>query len=315
MRRRTTPSIAAAVDIGSYSVHLLVAEVDGHALRVVHDESAFLGLGRRLVETGRLGAARSTLRETIEGYVAHAGTLGARSITLVGTDPLRRAADGRGAIEDIWNATGLEVAVLEHEEEASLALIGVLQGRPMRHDLVMVDVGGGSTEVLTGGPKRAITAVGLPLGAARLTGIHVVNDPPSPMELLALRAEVGAAMRLAPAFEPSELVAVGGTARSLLRIGPANPNRMLSARRLKRALELIQTTDAASMSDRFSVRLSRARVLGAGATILAAALERYQLRRLRVASGGLREGMILAAHRAGPHWRERLPDLARGWGG
>lgn len=314
MRRRTTHAIAAAVDIGSYSVHLLVAEVEGHALRVVHDESAFLGLGRRLVDTGRLGAARSTLRETIEGFVAHAGTLGATGVTLVGTDPLRRAADSRGAIDDIRSATGLDVAVLEHEEEAMLALVGVLGGRPLRRELVMIDVGGGSTEVLTGGPKHAITAVGLPLGAARLTGIHVVNDPPSRAELLALRAEVRAAMRSAPPFEASELVAVGGTARSLLRVGPASPNRTISARRLGRALELIGTSDAASISDRFNVRLSRARVLGAGATILAAALERYDLRRLHVAAGGLREGVILAVHRAGRRWRDRLPDLARGWG-
>src|SRR5262245_61125694 len=112
MARPTKPSIAAAVDIGSYSVHLLVAEVDGHELRVVHDESAFLGLGRRLTETGRLGAARSTLRETIEGYVAHGAALGARTITLVGTDPLRRAADRRGAVDDIRAATGIDVAVL-----------------------------------------------------------------------------------------------------------------------------------------------------------------------------------------------------------
>jgi len=314
MVRRTTPLIAAAVDIGSYSVHLLVAEVAGHTLRVVHDEAAFLGLGRRLVETGRLGAARSTLRETIEGYVAHAGRLGAERISLVGTDPLRRAPDSQGAVDDIRNATGLEVAVLEHEEEAMLALIGVLGGRPPRKDLVMVDVGGGSTEVLTGGPRRAIAAVGLPLGAGRLTGIHVAHDPPAPIQLLALRPEVRPALGLAPAFDAAELVAVGGTARSLLRIGPPSPNRTLSARRLRRALELIGTTDAASISDRFNIRLSRARVLPAGATILAAALERYQLRRLRVATGGLREGVVLAAHRAGPSWRERLPDLARGWG-
>jgi exopolyphosphatase/guanosine-5'-triphosphate,3'-diphosphate pyrophosphatase len=313
MARATKPEIAAAVDIGSYSVHLLIAQVNGHALRVVHDESAFLGLGRRLIETGRLGAARSTLRETLEGYVAHAGTLGARTVTLVGTDPLRRAADSRGAVEEILAATGIEVAVLEHEEEAMLALIGAINGRPLEHDLVLVDVGGGSTEVLTGGPRRSITAVGLPLGAARLTGVHIVSDPPAPIELVALRSEVRAAMGSAPAFDADELIAVGGTARSLLRVGAPSPNRVISARRVRRALDLIATTDAASISERFNVRLSRARVLAAGATILAAALERYELSRLRVAAGGLREGVILAAHRAGPGWRARLPDLARGW--
>jgi exopolyphosphatase / guanosine-5'-triphosphate,3'-diphosphate pyrophosphatase len=314
MPRAPRSAIAAAVDIGSYSVHLLVAEVDGHALRVIHDESAFLGLGRRLTQAGRLGAARSTLRETIEGYVAHAGALGATSITVVGTDPLRRAADAVGAVQEILASTGIGVAVLEHEEEAMLALIGVLGGRPMQRDLVMVDVGGGSTEVLTGGPKRSITAVGLPLGAARLTGVHVTSDPPAPLELLALRTEVRAAMGAAPPFDADELIAVGGTARSLLRVGPPSPNRVISARRVRRALEVIGTSDAASIADRFNVRLSRARVLAAGATILAVALDHYELRRLRVAAGGLREGVILASNRAGPSWRERLPALARGWG-
>jgi exopolyphosphatase/guanosine-5'-triphosphate,3'-diphosphate pyrophosphatase len=311
--RSAKPEIAAAVDIGSYSVHLLVAEVHGRDLRVLHDESAFLGLGRRLTDTGRLGAARSTLREAIEGYVAHAGALGAATVTLVGTDPLRRAADAASAIDDIRASTGIDVAVLEHEEEAVLALIGVLGGRPLRRDVVMVDVGGGSTEVLTGGPKRPIVAVGLPLGAARLTGVHITADPPAPIELLALRTEVRAAMGAAPPFDADELIAVGGTARSLLRVGSPSPNRVISARRIRRALELIGTTDAAAISERFNVRLSRARVLAAGATILAVALEQYGLSRLRVAAGGLREGVILAVHRAGPSWRERLPQLAKGW--
>jgi exopolyphosphatase/guanosine-5'-triphosphate,3'-diphosphate pyrophosphatase len=306
-------TVAAAVDIGSYSVHLLVAEVGSHALRTVHDESAFLGLGRRLLENGRLGSARTVLRETIQGYAAHAASLGAREITLVGTDPLRRAVDGEYAIDDIRAATGLEVTVLGHEEEAMLALIGVQQGRPLQHDVAMVDVGGGSTEVLVGGPGRPIVARGLPLGAARLTGMHLAGDPPARVELLALRTEVRAAMGDAPEFSPDELVAVGGTARSLLRVGSPTRNRVIGAGRIRKALDIVSRLDAATVSERYNVRLSRAKVLAAGATILAVALEQYGLARLRVAQGGLREGTILAAHHAGPGWRDHVPDLARGW--
>lgn len=312
-RAPTRPAVAAAVDIGSYSVHLLVAEVTGHQLRVRHDESAFLGLGRRLLDGGRLGSARASLRETIEGFAARATLLGARTITLVGTDPLRRASDAEYAMRDILDATGISVAVLSHEDEALLALIGVQQGRPVRRDLVMVDVGGGSTEVLVVGPGRSSLAVGLPLGAARLTGVHIATDPPIARELEALRAEVRLVMAGAPEFDPGELVAVGGTARSLLRIGPPAANRIVSARRIRKALEVIATSDAAGVAERYGVRLSRARVLAAGATILAAALDRYGLTRVRVASGGLREGAILAAHHGGPGWRERLAELARGW--
>jgi len=306
-------TIAAAVDIGSYSVHLLVAEVGTHALRTVHDESAFLGLGRRLLDNGRLGSARVLLRETIEGFAAHAATLGAREITIVGTDPLRRAPDGAYAIDDIRTSTGIDVTVLGHEEEAMLALIGVQQGRPLAHDVVMVDVGGGSTEVLVGGPGRSVTARGLQLGAARLTGVHLAGDPPTPVELLALRTEVRSAMGDAPEFRPEELIAVGGTARSLLRVGAPTRSRVIGAGRIRKALDIVGRSDAATVSERYGVRLSRAKVLAAGATILAVALERYGLTRLRVAQGGLREGTILAAHRAGPAWRDHVEELARGW--
>jgi exopolyphosphatase/pppGpp-phosphohydrolase len=70
---------------------------------------------------------------------------------------------------------------------------------------------------------------------------------------------------------------------------------------------------AAVTAERYGVRISRAGVLAAGASILLGALDRYRLDRLRVASGGLREGLILAASRSGTNWRSELRDLARGW--
>ena len=305
--------IAAAIDIGSYSVHLLVAGIGRRSLEVLHDESAFLGLGRRLEAGERLGAARATLRETIAGFVAQANALGAGTISVVGTDPLRRAVDRDYAIEEILAVTGVEVRVLSHEEEAMLALIGVQQGQPIKRELAMIDVGGGSTEVLVAGPDRDPVAVGLPLGAARLTSIHVTTDPPTPEQVGALRASVGAAFLAAPASNAKLLIAVGGTARSLLRVGPPRRDRELSATRVAWALELLSSAPAASIAERYNVRLSRALVLPAGAAILEGALARYRLPQLRVAAGGLREGLILAAHHAGPRWREELPALTRGW--
>ena len=153
-RRRARTEVAAAVDIGSYSVHLLVAKVGGHALQPLRDESAFLGLGRAIDETGDLGEARAALDSTISNYAMRAWSLGASRITIVGTDPLRRAKDAPQAIEEIAASTGVEVGVLEHEEEALVALIGVQAGRPVLRDTAVVDVGGGSTEVLAVGPSR-----------------------------------------------------------------------------------------------------------------------------------------------------------------
>ena len=312
-RSLTRPETAAAIDIGSYSVHLLVADVDRYELKSRHDESAHLGLGRTIDAEGGLGSAVPGLIETLGAFADHARRLGARAITVAGTDPLRRAADGPSVIERIRSVTGLEAASLSHEEEAMLALLGVQAGRPVDREMVMIDVGGGSTEILLAGPERLPEAVGLPLGAARLTGVHVEHDPPTASEVGALSAEVALAMLRAPDSRAAQLVAVGGTARNLLRIGPPLDDRVLTRSRIRAALDAMASSPAASIADRHGIRVSRARVLPAGAAILLGALERYRLDRLRVAAGGLREGLILAAFHAGPTWRREVPTLALGW--
>lgn len=312
-RTRPRSEVAAAIDVGSYSVHLLVAEVWRHRLEERLDESVALGLGRELDVAGDLEPARRRLVETLVALVGRARAIGAETITIVGTDPLRRAPDARRVIAEIRDATGIDVAVLGHDEEALAALVGVQAGRPVLRDTAVVDVGGGSTEMLVAGPAREPTATGLPLGVTRLTGLHVASDPPSAAEILALLRHVRTAMRRVPTERPAQLIAVGGTARSLLRVGPRLANRTLTKRRVRRALDLVGSAPAEVTADRYGIRPSRALVLAAGAAILVGAMERYRLDRLTVARGGLREGLILAAHRAGPAWRERIRDLARGW--
>jgi exopolyphosphatase/guanosine-5'-triphosphate,3'-diphosphate pyrophosphatase len=232
---------------------------------------------------------------------------------VAGTDPLRRALDAGDVRAEIARATGVEAVTLTHEEEAVIALIGVQAGRPVPRETVMVDIGGGSTEVLVADPGRDPVAVGLQLGAARLSGLLVANDPPLASELRDLSDHAVAAFLAAPDAAPDGMVAVGGTARSLLRIGAPLPNRALSRARIRSALGLLGVAPAATIAEQYGVRLSRARVLPAGASILLAALDHYRLDHLRVAKGGLREGLVLARVHAGPGWRDHIRDLARGW--
>ena len=309
-RERRRQRIGAAIDIGSYSVHLLVAEQRGKRLLERHDESAFLGLGRTVDADGQLGHGAAQLIDTLAAFVQRARDQGAPTVTVVGTDPLRRAADAPKVIADVRSALGLDVAVLSHEEEALAALLGVQAGLPLGRETVMVDVGGGSTEVLVAHPSRRPVAVGLPLGAARLTGRHVRNDPPTQGELRAMRDASRMAFRDAPDATPSELIAVGGTARSLLRVGPRLTNRVLTGRRIGRAVDIITANPAIAVASQYAVRVSRAHVLAAGAAILQAAMNRYRLDRVRVAKGGLREGLILAWLAAGSGWRDEVAPMA-----
>jgi exopolyphosphatase/guanosine-5'-triphosphate,3'-diphosphate pyrophosphatase len=313
MARGHRRTILAAVDIGSYSVHLLVGHVVGRRVETLHDESAFLGLGRTIDRDGRLGEARAELTATLAAYKIAALSRDASAITVVATDPLRRAPDAAEAVVEIEAATGIRVTTISHEEEATIALLGVTGGRPVARTTVLVDVGGGSTEVLVAGPGGEPVAVGLPLGATRLSGLHVHADPPAGAEFEAMAFDAARAMELAPDARPAELVAVGGTARSLLRVGPPLRSRVLTARRLRDALRLIGSMPAAALAERYSVRPSRAAVLPGGAVILESARRRYELDHVRVAKGGLREGLILATAHAGDRWRADIPAVARGW--
>jgi len=307
--------VAASVDIGSTSVHLLVGAVDGHRVTPLLDESVFLGLGDRVGAAGYFGdEVRAALVADLERYVAAARDLGAVSVTIVGTEPMRRAADAGAVIHELAARTGAPVHVLDHDEEGLLTLIGATGGSPVSGELLLVDIGGGSTEFVVVGTGRPPRTVGLPLGAARLTRELVRSDPPSLREIEALRQGVDAIVGGAPEASPSEIVAVGGTASNLLRLLPATAvDRSLTRRRISVALAMLTVERSSEAATRHVIRPERARILPAGAIIVDAILERYRADRLRVSEAGIREGAILAAVRGGAAWRDRLGDLARGW--
>ena len=118
----------------------------------------------------------------------------------------------------------------------------------------------------------------------------------------------------APKAAPADVVAVGGTASNLLKLLPATAvDRMLTRRRITVALAMLAVERSAEAAARHVIRPERARILPAGAVIVDAILEHYGLDRLRVSEGGMREGAVLAAAKAGPAWRDRLPVLVHGW--
>jgi exopolyphosphatase/guanosine-5'-triphosphate,3'-diphosphate pyrophosphatase len=306
--------VGASVDLGSNSVHLLVASVAGHVLTPLVDESVFLGLGSAVAGRGYLGRdARAALTADLERYAATAASLAARSTTFIGTEPIRRAADATVVVHQVMAATRVPLHVLSHEEEAYLTIIGVTAGQPVTHETLVVDIGGGSTEFCVVDPTRRPRATGLRLGSARLTDNFVTHDPPSDGEIDAMRAAALEAVRGAPPASPAEIVAVGGTASNLLKVVPASATGVLTRDGIAEALRVLGSVPAATAIERWTLNPVRARILPAGAVILAAILDRYDAPEVRISDAGLREGTILAVAHAGPAWRDSLPDLAHGW--
>jgi len=311
----STLPTGAAVDLGSNSVHLVVAAIQDHRLRSLADESSFLGLGAAVDARAHLGReARAELAGVVGRYADNARALGASTITLLGTEPLRRAADGARICEEVERATGVPVAVLSHEEEAYLTLVGVTSGWPVEGETLVVDIGGGSSEFSAVGTVGSPRAAGLRIGSNRLTSRFVTSDPPRPDALDAMRAAADELLDGAIRSDPADLVLVGGTATNLIKVAVDGVvDRVLTRGRLAQILDAICSEPAAAVVSRFSINPKRGPLLPAGAVIVDALMRRYGVDRVRVSDASLREGAILAADHAGRAWRDRLTELAYGW--
>ena len=308
----------AAIDLGSTSVHLLIARPERSGLVVLDDESAFLGLGAAIDGSGSLGpAGRATLVATVASYVDRARALGALHPIVMGTEPLRRLADATRIVAEVSARTGEPLAVLEHEEEAVLTLVGLTAGRAVKDDLLVVDIGGGSSELVEIGPGRLARAAGVQVGAGRLTRRIVDRDPPTAAHFVELLRAADEGFDWTPSRPPTEVVFVGGTASNLLKLlrRAGNPDRddLLDRAALGIARGIVAGGPAEMLAATYGLREARIRLLAAGAAIIETVLDRVGAESGRVVDTGIREGAIIAADRAGDDWRDRIDELAHGW--
>lgn len=306
-------TVAAAIDIGSNSVHLLLAELDDAGVHATHiDENLQLGLGAVVDRQGRLGAAaRREATAAVDGYAARARAAGASRVLLLGTEPVRRAADRSELQREIRDRLDLELVVLSHDQEAALTLLGVTQGRAGPEALVVMDVGGGSTEVILVAPDADPVFGAFPVGSARLSSVVVEHDPPTTLELAELqRAAAGLAGSL-PMGTPVRGVVSGGSGTNVSRLLGRPRTTALDHPTLVEALDLLQTRPAAELAAATELTERRVRQLAAGICIVDALMQRYGLRLVEASDAGLREGALLAAGRDGDDWLRAIPGPAR----
>jgi exopolyphosphatase/guanosine-5'-triphosphate,3'-diphosphate pyrophosphatase len=292
--------IGAAIDVGSNSVHLLVARL-GRRLTALRDESVLLGLGDVVDRTGHLPpAAEASLIDALAGYIGEARALGAQHVSLVATEPFRRAANGRAVAAAATQRLGLPLHILSERQEGELTFLGVSGGAAPVRQILVVDVGGGSSEVVLAAPGQPLHVISLPSGSGRLSLGIIEHDPPSAVELDALLAAAHRLIAGLPIQRPGRAVFVGGTATNLARLAPLRRDGLALAYRALAALP------AAEVSARYGVNLRRARQLPAGTAIVDAILAHFGLDEAAVSKASLRDGAIIAADRLGEGWPGRL---------
>ena len=184
-------SLLAAIDLGTNTVRVLVAEADPVGGLVPRwSDQVVTRLGEGLAARGTLApeAAERTLAAVCR-YRDRARALGAAEILLVGTAAIRQARDGGEFLARLGAQPGIRARVVSGEEEAGLTLLGATWGLgPTAGTIALLDIGGGSTEVLLAEGGRVLVAVSLALGVVHLVERFFAHDPAEPDELLGVEA-------------------------------------------------------------------------------------------------------------------------------
>ncbi len=284
--------LCGAIDIGSNTTRVLVAEpVDGQLMKVM-EQRAYTRINKALDDDGAIVPEKvAEVAEVVATQVRLARELGAETIRAVATAAVREASNADAVATAIAGASGVPVEILGEEEEGRLAFIGATKtlGHPVDGKVGVVDVGGGSTEVVLGRVPGGVEQVrSWRIGSGTLADELISSDPPSAAEIRRIRERIESNFEGVEIEHPSQAVAVGGSATSLRRLVGA----VLEYETLERGVRILAGEPAADVARRFELDPERVRILTTGVLLLEKVSELLG-QPLQIGKGGLREGVVL----------------------
>jgi exopolyphosphatase / guanosine-5'-triphosphate,3'-diphosphate pyrophosphatase len=286
------PMLCAAIDIGSNTTRLLVAEPGEGRLRTVMEQRAYTRIDSASRRKGRITAEKvAEITDAVATQVRLANELGAEAIRTVATAAVREAKNRDKVVAEIERGAGIDVEVLSEEEEGRLAFLGATKtlGHPVEGEIAVVDVGGGSSEVILGTVPEGVRQVhSFAIGSGMLSDKYLSDDPPSAAELRELREHIAEFFEDVEIEQPAQAVAVGGSATSLRRLVGA----VLEYETLERAVRVLASDEIAEVARRFELDPRRVSILPSGVLLLEK-LSQLLGQPLQIGKGGLREGIIL----------------------
>ena len=287
----------AIVDVGSNTVRLLVARAGEGRLEPVLQDKAYLGLGAEIARTGAISSASVQATAAVCGsFAARVRELGADEAEVIVTAPGRQGQGSEALLAALRAQTRLPVRILSAETEGLLAYAGAVACAvdALPDSVGVVDVGGGSTELVVGNTTTGARWVdSVDLGSLRLTRLALPSDPPSRRELAAARVAVRSAMASLSPPIPDAALAVGGSARALAKL----VGRTFDADDVGVAVKILSRRRSAKVARDVGIDPRRAGTVLAGALLLGETSRTFG-RPLTLGRGGIREGAALALARA-----------------
>jgi exopolyphosphatase/guanosine-5'-triphosphate,3'-diphosphate pyrophosphatase len=299
------PQRVAVIDVGSNSTRLLVADVDS-GVAVVERQSRVTRLGRGVDLSGQLAdEAIEAACAAIADYVEICREAGAGRTAAIATSAVRDASNGSAFVAELRERFALQARVLDGEEEARLTYRGATAQQPPQAPTLVIDIGGGSTELIVGAGAEIAFHASLQAGVVRHTERHISADPPTMVELEALAGDVRALIADALAGQDGARaaagIAVAGTPTSLsaidLGLEPYDPARvhghMLTLETIQRLLSQLASTPLAERVEIPGMHPDRAPTIIAGGVILIEALRAFGLDRIQASEHDILYGMAL----------------------
>ncbi len=301
--------LVAAIDIGSNSVKLAVGDVDGQGhVRITQTDRVTLQIGRQVELDGALGSdVIGSVAQAVGDFATRARLAGARRIDVVGTSAAREATDGKALEDAVSAAAGVPMRRLSGEEEAHLVSrsIEASSGMPI-HDAVMLDIGGGSTEIVRSQGGLVQRRVSMPIGAVRLTDRLALRgaDALTAAQIDALDAAISEALdTIEPHAPVDRAFGCGGIVTLAGRMvhfgmppvgtGINGADRLLLERDDVTALrEQLQHSTVEARMAAAGTTQARAEILPAGIALLDACMRHLQVEMLQVHEHGIRTGLL-----------------------
>jgi exopolyphosphatase/guanosine-5'-triphosphate,3'-diphosphate pyrophosphatase len=303
----------AVVDMGTNSTRLLVADVDDGRVTEIVRRSTVTRLGRGVDTSHQLATeAIEDVADAVGEYIALYEPLEPDSISVLATSAVRDAENSGAFIAELRERFALNARILTGAEEARLTYLGAVTDRPPSDGTLVVDIGGGSTEIVVGSGREMTFHTSLQVGTVRHTERHIRNDPPTAPELEALAEDIRkllfAELAAAEFFEIHSGIAVAGTPTSLAaidqRLDPYDPEKVhgyvLSLDAVQRMYSMLS---GKSLADRLKVpglHPGRAPTIVAGVVILIQTMRTFGLQKIEVSEHDILHGAALEAAGATP---------------
>ncbi len=296
----------AVIDIGTNSTRLLAADVEGGRISPLDRRSTVTRLGRGVDLSGHLASeAIEDVCTAIGEYMGLLEKLGAETIDAIATSAVRDAGNGGAFIAELRERFALSARVLDGEEEARLTYLGATSASPPREPTLVIDIGGGSTELIVGTGTDISFHDSLQAGVVRHSERCISSDPPTASELEALATDVRGLIEesVGVGVEARQGIAVAGTPTSLaaveLGLEPYDPSRVhnhiLELPSVQRMLSQLASVPLAERIEIPGLHPDRAPTIVAGVVILVEAMRAFDLEKVTVSEHDILYGTALAA--------------------